>query len=182
MKYPFIIEKIKELKPEHDVTLIGIDGVGGSGKTSLAKYIKENIPNTNIIQMDDFYSPSLQRADLDRVEKEVLIPLSNSKPIIYKIYDWKNDSYINSQTIEPEGLIIVEGVYSIHPQLKAYYDLRILMDCSPAIGFKRGIERDKICDGVDNTEKWLNIWMPKEVEYFQREKPFSYADYILRNN
>ena len=47
------------------------------------------------------------------------------------------------------------------------------------MGFARGIERDKIRDGVDNTDKWQNIWMPQEKEYVQSQQPQLRADYIL---
>lgn len=181
MKNTELINKITKLRSNGRVTLIGIDGIGGSGKTTLAKEIKKEISNVTIIQMDDFYSPKLQKADIERVKDEVLLPLSNNMETQYKIYDWKEDSYVDSKIVKPEGVVVIEGVYAIHPLLRDFYDFKILVDCLPEVGFKRGIKRDKTEDGVDNTDKWLNIWMPEEIEYMKTERPDLYADYILNN-
>lgn len=182
MKNTQLINKIAKLRSKGKVTLIGIDGIGGSGKTTLASEIKKEISNVTIIQMDDFYSPNIQKADIERVKAEVLLPLSNNKSVKYKIYDWKRNRYIDSKIVKPEGIVIIEGVYAIHPLLKDFYDFKIFIDCTPSVGFKRGSKRDKLKDGIDNTDKWLNIWMPEEMKYIETEKPLSYANYVLKSN
>lgn len=176
-----IVTKIRGLLGNNQTVIVGIDGLGGSGKSTLAQYIQTNISNTTIVQMDDFYSSDLGRADRSRIEKEVLVPLSQNLACSYQIYDWRNNKLINGPSIQTGGLVIIEGVFAIHPQLAPYYNYKIWIDCPPEIGFKRGIERDKITDGVDNTEKWQTIWMPDEKKYFETEKPNLYADCILNN-
>ena len=69
-----LIEKIQSLLEEKGFVLIGIDGLGGAGKSTVAKYIKEKISNTTIIEMDDFYVPELTRPDWDRVCMQVIDP------------------------------------------------------------------------------------------------------------
>lgn len=175
-----LITKLRSLSGNHKTLLIGVDGVGGSGKSTLARLVKENIPNVTIVQMDDFYSPTIQRADMDRVEKEVLKPLSNDMDCSYQVFDWRQDHLITGPSIQIGGIAIIEGVYSIHPQLAHYYDFKIWTDCSFEVGFKRGIQRDKIRDGVDNADKWLNIWMPDEKKYVDNANPQTYADIIIK--
>ena len=180
MNYPSdLLQKIKAIEPKHKTLLIGIDGFGGAGKTALSTYLHDNLPNSTIVQLDDFYLPTLGRADRGRVIDQILTPLEKDMTITYEIYDWVADSLDTSISINLGGVVIIEGVYALHPDFVPYYDYKIWIHCSPEVGFKRGIDRDKMRDGVDNSDKWKTIWMPDEKEYVDAENPKQYADYIL---
>ena len=101
---------------------------------------------------------------------------------LYQRYDWKSDTLAEWHEITTGGIVIVEGVFSTHPAIAYSYDFKIWVDCLQEIGFKRGIGRDKIRDGIDNSEKWKTLWMPEEKEYVDLEKPQEKADFILRTN
>ena len=174
-----LLEKVKSTHRKHKTLLIGIDGLGGSGKTTLSEYLKENLDNVSIVQLDDFYSPELNRADRDRVLKQVLFPLINDAEANYQIFDWRSNALNDWRTIHPGGIVIIEGVSALHSDFAGKYDFRIWINCSPETGFKRGMERDKARDGVDHTDKWLDIWMPQEKAYVESQNPQLRADYIL---
>jgi uridine kinase len=61
--------------------------LGGAGKSTVAKHIKENIPITTIIEMDDFYASELTRNDLDRVFEQAIKPLKIGSPASYQRFD-----------------------------------------------------------------------------------------------
>jgi uridine kinase len=174
-----LLEIIKSIRRRHTTLLIGIDGVGGAGKTTLSEFLKENLANGSIVQLDDFYSPELNRADRNRVLKQVFLPLENNTDAKYQIFDWRSNTLTDWYTIKPGGIVIIEGVSALHSDFVEKYDFRIWINCSPEAGFKRGIERDKVRDGVDNTDKWLNLWMPQEKEYVKSQNPQLRADYTL---
>lgn len=174
-----LLGKVKNTSKKHETLIIGIDGYGGSGKTTVAKFLKENLRDCIIVEMDDFYSPILKRADFNRVKEQVLDPLVIDKPASYQVYDWKSDSLGVFQNINPGGVVIIEGVYSIHKDIASSYDIKIWVDCLPEVGAKRGIERDMLRDGVDNSDKWLNIWMLEEKKYVESQNPKASADYII---
>ena len=174
-----LLEKIKSLQGKHKTLLIGIDGVGGAGKTTLSESLKENLANGSIVQLDDFYSPELNRADRIRVLKQVFFPLENDADAKFQIFDWRSNTLKDWYTIKPGGIVIIEGVSALHSDFAEKYDFRIWINCPPELGFKRGIERDKVRDGADNTDKWRNIWMPQEKEYVESQKPQLRADYII---
>jgi len=174
-----LLEKINAIPRKHRTLLIGIDGVGGAGKTTLSEYLKENLLNVTIVQLDDFYSPKLGRADRERVLKAIFLPLEKDSAAKYKVFDWKSNTLKDADSINPGGIVVIEGVSALHTDFVDRYDFRVWINCSPDVGFKRGIERDKIRDGVDNTDKWLNIWMPQEKEYVESQNPQQRADYVL---
>ena len=174
-----LLEKVKGTHRKHKTLLIGIDGVGGAGKTTLSESLKENLADVSIVQLDDFYSPELNRADRDRVLEQVFLPLENAADAKYQIFDWRSNTLTDWFTIKPGGIVIVEGVSALHSDFAEKYDFRVWINCSPEVGFRRGVERDKVRDGVDNTDKWQNIWMPQEKEYIESQKPQLRADYII---
>jgi uridine kinase len=42
--------------------LLGIDGLGGSGKSVVAEKLKRNRTDVTLVHMDDFFLPSAQRS------------------------------------------------------------------------------------------------------------------------
>lgn len=174
-----LISEINELCQDKEVVLIAIDGVGGAGKTSLAELLKKKLENSIIVQLDDFYFPTLQAANLLRLKEQVLLPLYNHQEAKYQKYEWKTESFSDWHILKPKGTFIFEGVYALDKTIRNYYDLKIWIDYPADMGLKRGIARDIKRDGVDNTDKWTNIWMPLEERYKNEQEPNKSADYVI---
>jgi uridine kinase len=174
-----LILEVNKLSRSKEVVLIAIDGVGGAGKTTLAELLKKELENSVIVQLDDFYSPTLQATDLLRLKEQVLLPLHNHQEAKYQIYEWKADSFSDWHILKPEGIFIFEGVYALDKNIRDYYDLKVWVDYPADLGLKRGVTRDILRDGVDNTDKWKNIWMPLEEKYKNEQEPNKSADYII---
>ena len=177
-----IIQKIQLLAGKKKFIIIGIDGVGGSGKTTLAKIIQNELNNCVVIQMDDIFSPQLQASDISRIKDQVFLPLIYGKDAKFQIYDWKTEKLSQWQTITPKGIIIIEGVYALDEQIIEYYDIKIWIDYPPDLGFKRGVKRDINGDGVDNSEKWRTIWMQLEEKYIIQQNPKSKANFVINGD
>ena len=173
-----LLQRITSIQRRHKTLLIGIDGVGGSGKTTLSEVLRENLTDVSIVQLDDFYSPELGRADKIRVTEQVFLPLEMDADAEYQIFEWRLNTLKDWRTVKPGGIVIIEGVSALHSDFAEKYDLRVWIECSPEAGFDRGVERDKVRDGVNNTDLWRNIWMPQEKEYVESQKPQLRADYI----
>ncbi|MCL2888648.1 MAG: uridine kinase [Elusimicrobia bacterium] len=160
--------------------ILAIDGRAAAGKTTFAKLLAKNFA-AQIIHTDDFFLPPQNRVekisghmDLGGLKK-VLKNLSAGKPAVYKPYDCARGKYKKEIKINPRGLIIVEGCYSLHPKLAAHYDQKIFMNISPSAQKKRILARG----GKESLKAFQKIWIPEEEKYFLRYAPQKYCDMIL---
>ena len=152
--------------------ILAIDGKCASGKTTLAHYISENCECT-VFHMDDFFLRPFQRTperlseaggnvDRERFLSEVLIPLKNRQPVSLRRFDCKTMSLCGAVEIVPKDLVIVEGTYSMHPDLQGFYDLAVFMDISPEKQKERILKRNP-----HNAQTFFDQWIPMENKYFQ---------------
>jgi len=182
MEHQKILQDLKNISSKHSSLLIGIDGFGGSGKSTVANYLKSNLKNSVVIEMDDFYSPELKRADYLRVLRQVIKSITKNQSFVYQIYDWKRDKLIDSKKIEVGSTVIVEGVFALEKSIRDFFDYTIWVDCDPIQAMERGIARNLSEDGVDTREKWEKLWYPMELKYVTEQKPDVFANYIVRQN
>ena len=139
---------------ENGRVIISIEGGSASGKTTLSQILDEKYDCT-VFHMDDFFLQPYQRTkerfneiggniDWERFLDEVLIPLRNYSKICYRKFDCSTMSLGGKIEVNPNKLIVVEGVYSLHPKLEEFYDLSIFLDISPEDAFirKGGADKD----------------------------------------
>ncbi|MFV8517270.1 uridine kinase family protein [Bacillus sp. SBS7] len=183
-----ILEQIRVKSVEQSLLIIGVDGCGGAGKSTLANKIKNKFSTVTIVHMDDLYLPSAQivnehptkksvGADFDwkRLLQEVLEPIRNGIEGCYKRYDWETDSLAEAHTVPANGIVIIEGVYATRQELAEMYDLKIWVNCPRETRIKRGIARD----GEEARDMWVNNWMVAEDMYVESHKPQEFADFII---
>ena len=141
---------------------IGIDGLGASGKTELAKRIAQKLGNVAIINTDDFYKPIDQRT-------VGLVP-----EIVSPDFDWER---LEEEIFKKkhEGVVIVVGVYALQKRFRKYYDFTIWVDASREVRIKRMIKRE----GEAVAKEWQEKWLPREERYLEVERPNKWARVIL---
>ncbi len=172
------------------VTLVAIDGHSAAGKTSLAKKIETSFADVSVVHMDDFYRvmDNEERERLDaaggyelyydwqRLEQEVLRPLSQEQTSHYRRYDWaKNELSEEKSMLQPFGVIIVEGCYSVRPELRNYYHARVLVE-TPA---QQRLERQRRRANASRT--WLEKWDAAE-RYYLGLNAKAFAELIVRGS
>lgn len=172
-----LLKKIHAINKKNNTLFIAIDGRGGSGKSTLADMLKKQLQGSEIIRLDDINYP-FSESDRKKVEQEILIPSMNNQIGKYQVYDYKNKKMGENREIQPGNVIIIEGVSILHNDLSSYFDFKIWVECSPEIGFKRGVARELKLTGKDVTEVWLQ-YMKEEEKYIEEQKPQERADYIM---
>jgi uridine kinase len=176
------------------VYLVGIDGLGGSGKSMLTERIRHQLETTQltvaIVHHDDFYLPSMIRskltpqlkpvgADFDwmRLRDQVLVPLRSNQIADYVRYDWPSDRLAEHHKIQPHGIVLIEGIYSTRAELRDLYDYRIWVDCPSELRLSRGLTRDS------NVARslWVNDWMPEEERYYDEHHSHTFAQVVVNS-
>jgi uridine kinase len=166
--------------------LIGIDGLGGAGKTTLAAAIAEARPDVQVVHGDDFYGPEERDwlswtakegyeryFDHQRLASELLEPLRDGRPGRFRRYDWGENALGEWVEVAPHGLVVVEGVYLLRPQLRRAWDLTVFVEAP------RGIRGARLQARGQDDAGWIDRWMAAEDFYERVLDPAGLADLVV---
>ena len=114
-----VLREISRIRQRKDRVLIAIDGRCASGKTTLAKKLKEEL-SCNVISMDDFFLRPEQRTaqrydepggnvDRERFLAKVLQPLQTGNRFSYRPFDCHTMALGEPVTVHPNKITIIEG-------------------------------------------------------------------------
>jgi thymidylate kinase len=157
-----------------ETVIVAIEGGSASGKTTLAKLLSE-LYDCTVFHMDDFFLRPEQRTparraeiggnvDRERFLEEVLRPLSEGKSVCFRRFDCGSQALQPPVTVTPTPLTVIEGAYSMHPELATYYDLSLFLEISPACQRERILKRNP----SPWAERFFEEWIPLEQAYFER--------------
>ena len=169
-----------------DKGVIAMDGRAAAGKSTLTDNLYDII-NAGVVRMDDFFLPlELRTAErlakpggnvhYERFIEEVLPNLKSGQGFTYRRFDCSRMEY-NSSLVEviPHPWRIVEGVYSHHPALGDYMDIRVFMDIRPEEQQARINSRNT----PEIAAKFVNDWIPMEEAYFKAYNIHKAADVVI---
>jgi uridine kinase len=173
-----------------ETTVIAIDGLGGSGKTTLAATVAELLDGATVIHGDDFYRPmpEHEREQLDaqqgyhryfdwqRLRDQVLSPLRAGQPARYQRFDWETGNLADWNEISPGQVVIVEGIYAARPELAPYYHLTTYIDTPREVCLQRVRARGQ------DSEEWIMRWCAAEDFYVQTTWPRTRAQLLVRGD
>ena len=201
-----IIEAAKQIEKLHNsnrTLIIGIDGLGGAGKSTasekLYKYFNDNRYHVTLLHIDDFIYPKVIRYNdnyaewecyynlqwrYDYLINDVILPIKSGNDFNSKIelYDKDNDVYFSSDVNVPVGsIVIIEGVFLQRKELKDLFDYMIYIDIPEAVRLNRVLERDGyIGERQQIKTKYNDRYFPAEHHYIEVCSPSKNADYIIR--
>ncbi len=183
----------------HPIPLvIGIAGGTGSGKTTVARTVLDQVGRNHIAYLphDAYYrdlsgkSPEF-RAKVnydhpDSLDTDLLIDhiqaLKNWQAIELPVYDFTTHTRTpRTVRIEPQRVILVEGILIFaEPILRKLFDIKIFVDTDADIRFIRRLQRD-ISERGRTTEsvirQYLDTVRPMHLEFVDTSK--RYADVII---
>lgn len=160
---------IETARAERPLVLVGIGGRGGAGKSTLA----EALPGAQVVQTDAFWDGT--GFDLARLHREVLEPLVRGETARYAAYDWGARAPAGVRTVEPCGLVVIEGVCALHRMFRDAYQVRVWVEAPRDLRLARGVARD----GEEARSVWEERWMPSEDRYVERDDPIPSAHVIV---
>jgi uridine kinase len=166
--------------------LIGIEGFGGSGKTTLSAKLKSKLGNAYVVNIDDFIvkekvnENSWEKGgfDRERLEKQILLPATSNKSIRYQKLIWQTNKLSEFNEIPKVDYLIIEGISCYHPDIAKYYDYKIWVDTPIGIAKERGRSRD---GSNENAVMW-DLWAENDIKYQNKYHPELAADFIIDNS
>jgi uridine kinase len=150
-------------------TLVGIGGRGGAGKSTLAGLIA----GAQVVGTDEFWDGG--DFELSRLRAEVLEPLLAGRAARYAAWDWAARRPGGERTVEPRGIVVVEGVCALHRMFRDAYDVRVWVEAPYETRLARGVARD----GEAARATWVERWMPSEDRYVERDDPVACAHVVI---
>ncbi len=180
------------------MTIIGIAGGTGSGKTTVVRRIEKALPPhcVAVVPIDSYYNDTTGMTPEERktinfdhpdafdwkLLTEHIKKLKNGEAIEQPTY-----SYIESNRqketvhVEPKPVIIIEGIMALHyKKLRDMMDLKIFVDTDNDVRLIRNIRRDVVERGrtVDMVlDRYEKVLKPMHEQFIEPTKKF--ADLIV---
>ncbi|KAI3700008.1 hypothetical protein L2E82_44621 [Cichorium intybus] len=117
------------------ITLVGLAGPSGAGKTAFSEKILNFMPNVAVISLDNYNDGSRviddnfddpRLTDYDTLLKNIY-DLKEGKSVKIPIYDFKSSARASYRTLEVPSsrIVIIEGIYALSEKLHPLLDLRV---------------------------------------------------------
>lgn len=178
-------------------TLIGVDGLGGSGKTMYAHKLQQQLEGSVILHLDDFVHKKEVRYNenyeewygyyhlqwrYDYLIKKLLLPLKSGLDVneTIEVYNRERDSYMLQKIEIPVGTsVIVEGIFLQRPELRPYFETVIYLELDKETRLKRILDRDIYMGNKEEIAlKYEQRYFPAEEKYIEQCNPFALADVV----
>ncbi len=185
-------------KMSEKVTIIGIAGGTGSGKTTVVKKIVEALPPhyVAVVPLDSYYNDTTSMTEEERHAINFDHPDAFDWKLLSKqINDLRHGIAIEQPTysylqcnrlpetihVEPKPVIIIEGIMTLlNKKLRDMMDLKIFVDTDPDERLIRNIQRDTIDRGRTVSmvvDRYLKVLKPMHEQFIEPTK--RYADLII---
>lgn len=182
----------------HEVTVIGIAGGTGSGKTTVVRKIVEALPPNHVavVPLDSYYNDTSEMTEEERHAINFDHPDAfDWKLLIKQVNELREGESIEQPTysylkcnrlpetihVEPRPVIIIEGIMTLlNKRLREMMDLKVFVDCDPDERLIRNIQRDTIERGRDVNmvvQRYLDVLKPMHEQFIEPTKRF--ADVIV---
>lgn len=181
-----------------NITIIGIAGGTGSGKTTVVRKIAESLPPhyVAVVPLDSYYNDTSHMTDEERhninfdhpdaFDWKLLIKhvheLANGKAVEQPTYSYLQCNRLPETIhVEPKPVIIIEGIMTLlDKKLRDMMDLKIFVDADPDERLIRNIQRDTIDRGRTVSmvvDRYLKVLKPMHEQFIEPTK--RYADLII---
>ncbi len=196
-----LLDRLRAVINEKGVRLIGIDGLGGAGKSTVSAVIAEQLQAEGVpvtlLHIDDFIHPRAVRYREDVPEwqcyyelqwnygslKSVLDLVKNEGMFSGEVmlYDKEQDCYFPQEITVPEnGIMIVEGIFLQRPDLSGWFDEMIYIAVPEETRLQRVLCRDSyIGDRQAIADKYERRYFPAERFYVETCCPEQRADFVI---
>lgn len=211
-----VADRIAALHADPDAgrrpTLVGVDGIDGSGKSTFADELKAKLAERGIrvvrSTVDSFHHPRSIRwrkgprspigfytdsHDLNTLRQRLLDPFRSGRGATYQVaaFDEPSDQPVDppTETVDGDEVLLFDGIFLLRPELSDYWDLSVFLDGRDRVSLDRlGLILDDCPDGPDALHHILT-WVARIDRYsagmgiyLDQVDPISIADIVIDNN
>lgn len=176
INYQDLLTNLKEIE-NISPCVFAIDGVAGSGKTTLASKLQSDTPGSQVVHMDDLYSgwrDPLSQELTERVCNEILNPFLQGNEVFYRKFDWHQNVFGETMKIAPTKTLFLEGVGAGQSAFRKMLSRIIWVEFDTESGLERVIARD----GEVVKTHMLNF-LKDQNKHFSAELTNKAADYTI---
>jgi uridine kinase len=174
-----LVMKIRNIAPK---PILLIDGVAGSGKTTLADKFADII-NANIVHTDDVcWNADPVNWDGEMLDG-IINPWLNKNIVTYRPTSWIKENRSGCIIVDPNKALIIEGMGASRKTLRAVASYSIWVDTEPEIARTRLVQRD-LASGADggtmeSITQFADWWDSLLNPFLLEEKSWRYVDVIV---
>ena len=182
--------------------IVAIDGVDAAGKSILAGELAEELRDRGVLvseaSVDGYHNPRAVRMvrgrdshegfyrdsfNLESLREHLLDPFMAGREYRLHMFDHRVDSPDPSMLYEfkPGTVLVFDGVFSLRPELRRYWDLTIYLSITEEESLKRGVERDP-GNKEEQCMRYKARYIPGQRLYKAEAKPEETADMVVDNN
>jgi uridine kinase len=154
---------------------IGVDGLGASGKTTLAARISAVLDRSAVVSVDDFGRAGLSGWDIALFTTQVVEPLLAGRFGRYQRWDLVTYTGIDWVDVPPGVPIVVEGVSCTDVRAPVPWDLTLWVEAPSEVRRARIADRDPSALAT----RWQQDWWPSEERYVAQQHPQDRVDAIV---
>src|SRR3989442_2382943 len=184
--------------------LVGISGIDGSGKSTMAQQIVESLKrqglNAALIGVDAWHHPPEKRFNqydpaqhfydnafrFDELFDTLINPLRHNRSTHITVELTRlpeHDLYLHSYDLEEVDVIVLEGIFLFKKELKKNHDLAFWVECSFETALRRALLRNQ--EGLSEEEiirDYRTIYFPAQRIHLTRDNPKSNVNGIVGND
>ncbi len=201
------VERISHLKTRPDsgrvLPLVGVSGIGGSGKGYIAGLLEQELSSRGIrvavLHGDDwlnlpevkyreeeparhYYEHALREQEMfEELVRPLLI--AGSINVEYDAFVERMQALLKKRImISSVDLVLLEGIFLFRSPFAEEFDLKIWVNCSFEVALERALHRNQEALSMDVVKnKYKRIYHPAQRIHLAEDDPIGKADVVIEN-